>query len=77
MVRKGFIIDDKLVENPNGNFYTFDTADDLKAFLETNGAPDEEDEEMPCKACGATMTEVELFNNGNRCWNCETPWNSI
>lgn len=47
MVRKGFIINDELVENSNGNFYTFDTVNDLKVFLETNGAPDEEDEEIP------------------------------
>jgi hypothetical protein len=71
MVRKGFIINDELVENPNGNFYTFDTADDLKDFL------DEIDEEMECTACGATVTEQELFCNNNRCWNCETPWDSI
>lgn len=78
MVRKGFIINDELVENPNGNFYTFDTVDDLKKFLD-NPPVDvvEDDEEMECSACGASLTEIELFNNGNRCWVCETPWNFI
>jgi hypothetical protein len=77
MVRKGFIINDELVEDPNGNFYTFDDRNDLKNFLDNLSADVVEDEEMPCKACGATMTEPELFSNGNRCWNCETPWNLI
>lgn len=76
MVRKGFLIDDKLIENPNGNFYTFDSAADLKAFFERQDALGE-DEEMPCATCGATMTEIELFNNNNCCWNCGTRWNSI
>ena len=76
MVRKGFIIDDKLVENPNGNFYTFDTVEDLKTFLETVGAPDE-DEKKECTACGASNTEIEVFNNNGKCINCETPWNLI
>jgi len=34
-MKKGYIIDDEFVENENGNFYAFDTVDDLKDFLET------------------------------------------
>lgn len=45
MVRKGYIINDELVEYPDGNFYMFDTVDDLKVFLETVGAPEDENDE--------------------------------
>jgi hypothetical protein len=79
-MKKGFIINNEFVENPNGNFYTFDSTDDLKNFLDNVPAhvvDSEDDEEMECKACGASMTEIELWNNGNRCWVCETPWNLL
>lgn len=73
MVRKGDIINDELVENPNGEFYMFDTVDELKAFIESYTVNDE-DEELECKACSASNTEIEIRQNGGKCINCEMPW---
>lgn len=33
-VKKGYIINDEFVENENGNFYAFETADALNEFFD-------------------------------------------
>jgi hypothetical protein len=71
-MKKGYIIEDKFVEHADGNFYTFEDVEDLKAFFYTN-----DDEEVECAVCGASVTEQELFVNANKCWNCSTPINLI